>query len=78
MGRSLLVPDQSKGDRGGPHAVPSQSKATEKRLAGVKGTSSEELESRAYDWSPRQAVGGALLPNGPDWEGGRAGKEVAN
>lgn len=78
MGRSLLAIDQSKGWKGGSYADFGQSRAREKRLADIKGTSSEEFEIWAFHWSPSQVVGGALPPNGPDWEGGGARKEVAN
>lgn len=52
MGRSLLAIDQSKGKRGGSYDASGQSRTREKRLAGIKGTSSEELETWAFDWSP--------------------------
>lgn len=45
MGRSLLAIDQSKGKKGGSHAASGQSRAREKRLADIKGTSLEELET---------------------------------
>lgn len=77
-GRSLLAIGQSKGERGGSHADPGESRAREKRLADIKGTSSGELDTWAFDWSPNQVVGGALPPIGPDWEVGEARKEVAN
>lgn len=52
MGRSLLAIDQSKGKIGGSYDASGQSRTREKRLAGIKGTSSEELETWAFDWSP--------------------------
>lgn len=78
MGRGLAAIDQSKGERGGSHADSGELRAREKRLADINGTSSEELEIWAFDWSPSQVVGGALPPSGPGWEGGGARKETAN
>lgn len=45
MGRGLSAIDQSKGERGGSHADSGELRAREKRLADIKGTSSEELEN---------------------------------